>query len=100
MPNVNSEPSKNGVNAVSGDRKTEWMAQKPVAPQIWCFHCKMSTHKRSECPRLQPRSNNYARVELDNQRVTGDQFVIPLYVNGKLVDGYRDSEADVSLASP
>ena len=26
MPNVNSEPSKNGVNAVSGDRKPEWVA--------------------------------------------------------------------------
>ena len=27
------------------------------------------------------------------------QFVIPLYVNDKLVDGYRDSAADISLAS-
>ena len=53
-PNVNSEPSKNSVNAVSGDRKTEWLAQKPVASQIRCFHCKMPIHKRSECPRLQP----------------------------------------------
>ena len=55
-PNVNSEPSKNGVNAVSGDRKPEWVAQKPVALQIRCFHCKMPNHKRSECPRLQSRS--------------------------------------------
>ena len=52
MPNVNSESSKNGVNAVNGDRKPEWVAQKPVAPQIRCFHCKMPNHKRSECPRL------------------------------------------------
>ena len=34
MPNVNSESSKNGVNAVSGDKKPEWVAQKPVASQI------------------------------------------------------------------
>ena len=27
------------------------------------------------------------------------QSVIPLYVNGKLVDGYRDSGADISLTS-
>ena len=59
----------------------------------------MPNHKRSECPRLQPRSNNCARVGLESQRITGDQFVIPLYVNGKLVDGYRDSGADTSLAS-
>ena len=37
-PNVNFESSKNGVNAVSGDRKPEWVAQKPVASQIRCFH--------------------------------------------------------------
>ena len=91
MPNFNSDSSKNGVNAVSGDRKTEWVAPKSVAPQIRCFHCKMPNHKRSECPRLQPRSNNCARVGLENRRITGDQFVVPLYVNGKLVDGYRDS---------
>ena len=91
MPNVNSEPSENGVNTVSGDRKTERVARKPVAPQIRCFHCKMPNHKRSECPRLQSRSKNFARVGLDNQRITGDQFVISLYVNGKLVDGYRNS---------
>ena len=40
-----------------------------------------------------------ARVVLESQRITGNQFVIPLYVNGKLVDGYRDSGADISLAS-
>ena len=58
----------------------------------------MPNHKRSECPRLQPRSNNCARVGLD-QRMIGNQFVILLYVNGKLVDGYGDSGADISLAS-
>ena len=79
MPNVNSELNKNGVNAVRGDRKTEWMAQKPVAPQVRSFHCKMPNHKRYECPRLQPRSNNCARVCLESQRIIGDQFVIPLY---------------------
>ena len=84
---------------MSGNRKPEWVAQKPVASQIRCFHCKMSNHKRSECPRLQPRSNNCARVGLESQRISGSQFVIPLYVNGKLVDGYRDSGADISLAS-
>ena len=31
--------------------------------------------------------------------VNGSQFVIPLYVNDKLVDGYRDSGADISSAS-
>ena len=36
---------------------------------------------------------------LESQGITGDQFVIPLYVNGKLVDGYRGSGADISLAS-
>ena len=97
--NVNFEPSKDSVNAVSGDRKPEWVAQKPMASQIRWFHCKMPNHKRSECPRLQPRSNNCARVELESQRISGSQFVIPLYVNGKLVDGYRDSGADISLAS-
>ena len=99
MPNVNSEPSKNCVNAVSEDKKPEWVAQKPVAPHIRCFHCKMPNHKRSQCPRLQPRSNNCARVGLESQQITGDQFVIPLYVNDKLVDGYRDSRADISLGS-
>ena len=98
MRNVNSEPSKHGINAVSVDRKTEW-AQKPVAPQSRCFHCKMPNHKRSECPSLLSRSNSCARVGLENQRITGDQCVIPLYVNGKLVDVYRDSGADISLAS-
>ena len=28
-----------GVSAVSGDRKTEWVAQKLVATQIRCFRC-------------------------------------------------------------
>ena len=97
--NVNFEPSKNSVNAVSGDRKPEWVAQKPSTSQIRCFHCKMPNHKRSEYPRLQPRSNNCARVGRESQRISGSQFVIPLYVNGKLVDGYRDSGADISLAS-
>ena len=90
---------KNSVNAVSGDRKPEWVAQKPVASQVRCFHCKMPNHKRSECSRLQPRSNNCARVGLKSQRISGRQLVIPLYVNGELVDGYRDSGADISLTS-
>ena len=89
--NVNSESSKNGVNTVSGDSKPEWVAQKPVASSIRCFHCKMPNHKRSECLRLQPRSNNCARVGLENQRITGSQFIIPLYVSSKLVDVYRES---------
>ena len=84
---------------MSGDRKPEWVAQKPVASQIRCFHYKIPNHKRSECPRLQPRSNNCARVKLESQRISGSQFVIPLYVNGKLVDGYRDSGADISQAN-
>ena len=78
-PSVNLEPSKNSVNAVSADRKSEWLAQKPMASQIRCFHCKMPNHKRSECPRLQPRSNNCTRVGLESQRISGCQFVIPLY---------------------
>ena len=84
---------------MSGDRKPEWLAQKPVASQIRCFHCKIPNHKRSECPRLQPRSNNCARVGLESQRISGSQFVISLYLNGKLVNGYKDSGADISLAS-
>ena len=99
MPNVNSESSKNGVSAVSGNKKREWVAQKPVASQIRCFHCKMPNHKRSESPRLQPRSNNCVRVGLESQRISGNQLVIPLHVNDKLVDGYRVSGADISLAS-
>ena len=99
MPNVNSESSKNGFSAVDGDKKPEWVVQKPVTSQYRCFHCKMPNHKRPECPKLQSRSNNYARVGLESQRITGNQFFIPLYVNGKLVDRYRDSEADISLAS-
>ena len=91
MPNVNSKTSKKGVNAVSGEKKPEWIAQKPVASQIRCFHCRMPNHKRSECPRLQPRSNNCARVGLEGQLITDNQFVIPLYVNDNLYDGYRDS---------
>ena len=59
----------------------------------------MPNHKRSECPRLQPRSNNCAGVGLEGQRISGSQFVNPLYVIGKLVAGYRDSGADISLAS-
>ena len=90
-PNVNLEPSKNGINAVRGNRKPEWVAQKPVASQIRCVHCEMANHKISQCLRLQPRSNNCAGVELENQRIIGDQLAIPLYVNGKLADGYRDS---------
>ena len=81
------------------DKKPEWLAQKPVAFQIRCFHCKMSNYKRSECARLQPMSNNCATVGLECQRITSNQFVIPFYVNEKLVDGYRDSGADISLAS-
>ena len=77
-PNANFESSKNSVNAVSGDRKSEWVVQKPVASQIRCFHCKMPNHKRYECPRLQPRSNNCARVGLESQRISGSQFVIQL----------------------
>ena len=100
MTNVNLQSSKNGVNAVSVDKKPEWVAQKTAASQTRCFHCKMPNHRRSECPRLQPRSNNCARVGLEGQRITDNQFVIPLYINGKLVDGYRDSWADISLASP
>ena len=102
MPNANSESSKNGVNTVSGDKRQEWVAQKVkwlVASQIRCFHCKLPNHKSSDCPNLQPRSNNCARVGLEGQRITDNQFVISWYVNGKLVDGYRDSRANISLAS-
>ena len=84
---------------MSGDRKPEWMALKPVTSLIRCFHCEMPNSKRFECLRLQPRSNNCARVGRENQRISSSQFVIPLYVNGKLVDGYRDSGADISLAN-
>ena len=102
MPNVNSESSKNGVNRVSGDKRLEFVAQKAersAASKIRCFRYKMPNHKRSECPWLQPRSNNCARVGLEGQLITDNQFVIPLYVNGKLVDGYRDKGADISLTS-
>ena len=57
MPNVNLKSIKNGVNTVSGDKKSQW-----VASQIRCFHCKMPNHKRSECRKLQPRSNNCASL--------------------------------------
>ena len=43
--NVNFEPSINSVNTVSGDRKPEWVTQKPMASQIRCFHCKMPNTK-------------------------------------------------------
>ena len=76
---------------MSGKKKSEWLAQKPMTSQIRCFHCKMTNQNRSEYPRLRPRSNNCGRVGLESQRISGGQFVIPLYVNGKLVDGYRDS---------
>ena len=75
--NVNFEPSKNSVNAVSMDRNLEWVAQKLMTSQIRCFHCKMPNHIRSECPRLQPRSNNCARVGRESQQISGSQFVIP-----------------------
>ena len=48
------------------------------------FTLQMLNHKRSECLRLQSRSNNCAGVGLGRQRITDNQFVIPLYVNGKL----------------
>ena len=34
---------------------------------------------------------NCARVRLESQRILSSHFVIPLYVNVKLVDGYRAS---------
>ena len=76
IPNVNAESSKNGVNAVSGDKKPDWVAQNPVASQIRCFHCKMTNHKRSECHRLQPTSNNCAAV---GQKVGGLQAISLLF---------------------
>ena len=83
---------------MSGDKKPELVAQRPVDSQIRCFRCKIPNNKRSEWSRLQPRSNNCERVGLECQRITDDQFVSSLYVkNGKLVDGYRDSGADISL---
>ena len=39
--------------------------------------------------------NSWARKSADYRR----SVVIPLNVNGKLVDGYRDAGADISLAS-
>ena len=82
MPNVNA------VNAVSGERKTGWETPKFG---VFIVKCQITKdHKRSKCSRLQPRSNNCARVGLESERITGDQFVIPLYVNGEVVDGYRD----------
>ena len=50
MSNVNLESSKNGVNTVSRDKTSEWVAQKAersVPSKIRCFHCKMPNHKRS-----------------------------------------------------
>ena len=49
-----------------------------VSAQIRYIDFKMANHKTSEYPRLQPRSNNYARVWLEGQRNTGNQFVITL----------------------
>ena len=48
-------------------------------------------------PKLQSKSNNCARVELKGKWIRDNQFVIPLYANVQLVDGYRDSGADISL---
>ena len=39
-----------------------------------------------------------ARVGQENQRITGDHFVIPLYVNGKLLMG-KEIGTDISLAN-
>ena len=50
MPNVNSEPSKNGVNAVIGHKKPYLVAQEPMAPQIRCFYCKMPNHTDLNVP--------------------------------------------------
>ena len=38
-------PSKNSVNAVSGNRKPEWLAQKPMASQIRFFIAKCKITK-------------------------------------------------------
>ena len=50
MPNVNSESSTDGVSVVSGDKKPEWLAQKPMASQIRRFHCKMRITKDLNVP--------------------------------------------------
>ena len=49
-------------------------------------------------PKLQSKPSNCARVGFKGQRIRDNQFVIPLYVKDQLVDDYRDSGADISLA--
>ena len=101
MPHDNSKSNRNGVNIVRGNKKPEWVAQKSekrIVSQIRCFNCKMLNHRRSECSKLQSRSNNCARVRLKGQRIRDNQFVILLYVNDQMVDGYRDLGAAISLA--
>ena len=50
MPNVNSESSKNNVNAMSGDKKPEWVAQKPVTSEIGVFIGKCQITKDLNVP--------------------------------------------------
>ena len=58
----------------------------------------MLNHRRCECPKLQWKPSNCAKVALKGQRIRDSPFVIQLYVNDQLVDCYRDSGADISLA--
>ena len=85
---------------LAADKKPETGAEsaKPTASQIQRFYCRMLNHRRSECFKLQSKQNNGAWVELKGERKRDNQFVIPLYANDQLVDGYRDSDADISLA--
>ena len=54
-PIVNSESSKNCVNAVSEEKKPEWVDKKPLASQVRCFHCKMPNHKDLNVPDFSQR---------------------------------------------
>ena len=61
------------------------------------FSLQNAKSQKFECPKLPPRSNNCAKVGLEGQRITDNQFVISLNVNGMLVDGYRNLGNDISL---
>jgi len=112
-PAQHNEVVKTGINNFNANDKTDDVSSQS---KLKCWTCG-GEHKPNVCPqRSNQTSNNYGKrndskrsdnsiqqsdgqnVGLVNDRSFGNsQFVVPAYLNGELIECYRDTGANVSV---
>ena len=80
-----------------GTRSQSGWHRSRCLPKFGAFVTKCQITKDLNVPDYSQGQTTVQELGYKVDGFTGNQFVIPLYVNGKLVDGYSDSGADISL---